>query len=268
MGTDPVVARAARHDGEEPCISGVRGSGAVFFAGCTLQCVFCQNAPISHGRRGKRITSARLAEIFDALAGQGVHNLNLVTATHFVPAVVEALDMRRNTLPVVYNCGGYEMRETIEALRGHVDVYLPDLKYLDTDLAARYSHAPDYPQRAAEAILAMCAQVGPPRLDVRGMLVRGVMVRHLVLPGHVENSLRVLDWMANHLRGRAYLSLMAQYTPLGAARAMPPIDRPLAAAEYQRVLSHLEALGWQDGYTQSLEASGTEMIPDFSLQGV
>ena len=198
MPAFPVLARAALHTGEEPCISGTRGSGTVFFSGCSLRCLYCQNQPISHERYGRAVTPERLAEIFRELEEQGAHKINLVNPTHFVPAILEALEHYRPAVPVVYNSSGYERVETLRRLEGAVDVYLPDLKYVDGELSARFSHAPDYFEYAAPAILEMARQTGPMTLDGDGIAVRGTMARHLLLPGHTRNTLAVLDWLRDN----------------------------------------------------------------------
>ena len=264
VGWEPVVARAAPHFWEEPCISGTRGSGAVFFAGCTLRCVFCQNHQISAGGRGKAVSPDRLREIFRELEAQGVHNLNLVTASHFLPAVLEALDPRP-AVPVVWNTGGYESVPALRALDGKVQVYLPDMKYTDPDLARRLSGAGDYPQAAKAAISEMFRQTGPYELDGDGMLVRGVMVRHLVLPGELDNTFGVLDWLAETFRpGDVLVSLMGQYTPNG--KGGP--DRRLSEEEYRRACDYMAALGLLEGYTQELSSGSSEYTPPFDGTGV
>ena len=264
MGGLPVVSRAAPHYWEEPCISGERGSGAVFFAGCNLRCVFCQNYEISALRRGKEITVRRLREIFAELAAQGVHNINLVTGTHFAHAIREALDPAP-PLPVVWNCGGYETVGALRSLEGRIQVYLPDMKYSDPKLAGLLSAAPDYPQTAMAAIREMFHQTGPYVLDDDGMLVRGVMIRHLVLPGELDNSFGVLDWIAETFRpGDVLVSLMGQYTPNGYGGP----NRRLTAEEYQRVVQYMEALGLLEGYTQELASAESEYTPPFDETGV
>ncbi len=264
VGPDPVVARAAPHHWEEPCISGTRGSGAVFFSGCTLRCVFCQNRDISAGGSGKIITVDRLRAIFRELEGQGVHNLNLVTASHFLPAVLRALDPQPS-IPVVWNTGGYESLPALKALEGKVQVYLPDMKYMDGALAESLSGAADYPAVARAAILEMFRQTGPYALDADGMLVRGVMIRHLVLPGELDNTFSVLDWIADTFRpGDVLVSLMGQYTPNGAGGP----DRRLTAEEYQRSCDYMAALGILEGYTQELSSAESEYTPPFDGTGV
>ena len=264
VGWDPVVARAALHFWEEPCISGERGSGAVFFAGCTLRCAFCQNHDISAGGKGKVISPARLREIFRELEGQGAHNINLVTASHFLPAVLQALDPPPG-IPVVWNSGGYESVGALRALAGKVQVYLPDMKYMDGALAGKLSGAADYPDAAKAAILEMFRQTGPYALDEDGMLVRGVMVRHLVLPGQLDNTFAVLDWLRETFRdGDVLVSLMGQYTPNGVGGP----DRRLTAEEYRRAVDYMAALGLLEGYTQELTSAEREYTPPFDGTGV
>ena len=264
VGPDPVVARAAPHYWEEPCLSGTRGSGAVFFSGCTLRCVFCQNHTISAGGQGKAITADRLRAIFRELEGQGVHNLNLVTASHFLPAVLRALDPQP-AIPVVWNTGGYESSLALKALEGKVQVYLPDMKYMDGALAASLSGAADYPDVARAAILEMFRQTGPYALDADGMLVRGVMIRHLVLPGQLDNTFSVLDWIADTFKpGDVLVSLMGQYTPNGVGGP----DRRLTAEEYARACDYMAALGLLEGYTQELSSAEAEYTPPFDGTGV
>ena len=266
MGEDPVVSRAAPHYWEEPCISGTdgRGSGAVFFAGCNLRCVFCQNYDISALNRGREITVDRLREIFRELSAQGVHNLNLVTGTHFARAIARALEPAP-PLPVVWNCGGYESVETLRTLEGKIQVYLPDLKYADSRLAGTLSAAPDYPETARAAIREMFRQTGPYVLNGDGMLVRGVMIRHLVLPGELDNTFDVLDWIRETFRpGDVLVSLMGQYTPNGHGGP----DRRLTPEEYRRASDYMAALGLLEGYTQELTSAEREYTPPFDLTGV
>lgn len=264
MGELPVVSRAAPHFWEEPCISGERGSGAVFFAGCNLRCVFCQNYDISALRRGKEISASRLREIFAELTAQGVHNINLVTGTHFAAVIRQALEPQPS-VPVVWNCGGYESVDTLRALEGKIQVYLPDMKYSDARLAGELSAAPDYPRTAAAAIREMFRQTGPYVLDGDGMLVRGVMIRHLVLPGQLDNTFGVLDWIAETFRpGDVMVSLMGQYTPNGHGGP----DRRLTPEEYRRAVDYMEALGLLEGYTQELSSAESEYTPPFDGTGV
>lgn len=268
MGTDPVVARAALHFWEEPCISGTRGSGAVFFTGCPLGCVYCQNYCISAEKKtGKRVSARELSEIFRRLEEQGAHNINLVTPTHFVPAILEALSIRRPSVPVVYNCGGYETAETLRMLEGHIDVYLPDFKYIEPELAAQLSGAPDYPETAKAAVLEMTRQTGPARYDDAGLLMQGTVVRHLILPGHTRNSLSVLQWLSENLPDGVPVSLMAQYVPCGRAEDFPPLGRRITKREYEKVQNRLFELGL-DGYVQERESASRSYIPPFDLSGV
>lgn len=268
MGPNITAARAALHFWEEPPISGTRGSGAVFFSGCSLGCDFCQNTEISHGKFGREITTERLREIFEALISQGAHNINLVTATHFLPKILPALTPKL-PVPVVYNCGGYESVETLRVLEGKVDIYLPDLKYAEGDLAGRLSHAPDYYEVATRAILEMYRQVGPCRFDEEGMMTKGVIIRHLVLPGHVQNSLKVLDFIADTFpKGAVLVSLMAQYVPSGRVKDTPPFDRTVSREEYGAVVDYMDMLGLEDGFLQEPAAATDDYLPDFSLEGL
>lgn len=272
MPYGPVVARAALHKGEEPCISGdpdgPGGSGTVFFSGCSLSCVFCQNAPISHDRFGKSITPARLAEIFRELVEQGAYNINLVNPTHFVPAILDALALYRPPVPIVYNTSGYERVEILRQLEGAVDIYLPDLKYADAGLSEALSGAADYPAIATDAILEMARQTGPMRLGRTGFAVRGTMVRHLVLPGHTRDSMRVLDWMSENLPAGVFVSLMFQYTPIAAVPGHPELSRRLTPRECRKVWNYLLEKGLTDGYVQQRESAGGAFIPAFDLTGV
>ena len=261
------AARAGVHYWEEPVISGSFGSGAVFFSGCTLKCAFCQNYDISQENFGKPMTSAELRDAFERLIDEGVQNINLVTPTHFLPDILPALEPKL-PVPVVYNCGGYESVETLRQLEGKIDVYLPDFKYSDNALAKRLSSAPDYFETASAAILEMYRQVGKPVLEDDEMK-RGVLVRHLVLPGCVDNSLGVLDWVAEHFRsGDILFSLMSQYVPMGRAAEMPPFDRRITELEYDSVLSYMMLLGIEDGYTQDFSSAERGYTPSFDLTGL
>ena len=261
------AARAGVHYWEEPVISGSFGSGAVFFSGCTLKCAFCQNYDISQENFGKPMTSAELRAAFERLIDEGVQNINLVTPTHFLPDILPALEPKL-PVPVVYNCGGYESVETLRQLEGKIDVYLPDFKYSDNALAKRLSSAPDYFETASVAILEMYRQVGKPVLEDDEMK-RGVLLRHLVLPGCVDNSLGVLDWVAEHFRsGDILFSLMSQYVPMGRAAEMPPFDRRITELEYDSVLSYMMLLGIEDGYTQDFSSAERGYTPSFDLTGL
>ena len=261
------AARAGVHYWEEPVISGSFGSGAVFFSGCTLKCAFCQNYDISQENFGKPMTSAELRAAFERLIDEGVQNINLVTPTHFLPDILPALEPKL-PVPVVYNCGGYESVETLRQLEGKIDVYLPDFKYSDNALAKKLSSAPDYFETASAAILEMYRQVGKPVIEGDEMK-RGVLVRHLVLPGCVDNSLGVLDWVAEHFRSRDILfSLMSQYVPMGRAAEMPPFDRRITELEYDSVLSYMMLLGINHGYTQDFSSAERGYTPSFDLTGL
>lgn len=270
-GREVKVARAALHFWEEPCISGSRGSGTVFFSGCPLGCVYCQNFEISRGHIGKAIPVERLAEIFLELQKQGAHNINLVTATPYVPQVISALKLARPALkiPVVYNSSGYERVETLRALKGFVDVYLPDLKYMSSELARRYSGAADYFEVAARALHEMIEQTDGIEYDSEGLMIRGVIVRHLVLPGARRDSIGILNWMSANLpRGKYLLSLMSQYTPIQGLGAFPEINRRVTSLEYDAVVSEAIRLGLTGGFMQQRGSADTAYIPPFDLTGV
>lgn len=266
------VARAALHFWEEPCLSGTVGSGTVFFAGCGLRCVFCQNQSIAHGHRGREITTERLADIFSELEAQGALNINLVTPTHFVPHIRAALNLARTrgmTLPVVYNSSGYESVETLRSLDGYVDIYLPDFKYASPTLAGALSAAPDYPDVARAAIAEMVRQCGDIKFRADGIMERGVIVRHLVLPGHTDDSMAVLRELYETYGDRIYLSIMSQFTPCVAAPAAhPELDRKLTKYEYQKVVAFAEKIGIRNGFLQGGEAAAESFIPDFDETGV
>ena len=262
----PVVARAALHFWEEPCISGTRGSGTVFFSGCNLGCVFCQNGSISYGRFGRPVTIPRLREIFQELIAQGAHNINLVTPTHFAPAIREALEAPL-AVPVVWNSGGYELPEALRTLEGKVQIYLPDLKYADGALAARYSGAADYFETATAAIREMFRQVGRCVWDADGVLQRGVIIRHLLLPGALENTKAVLDWIAGTFpAGSVLVSLMSQYTPQAGAEGL--LRRKVTGAESRAARAYMENLGLTAGYYQDSSSAREGYTPPFDLTGV
>lgn len=272
-GCGPVlkVARAALHQWEEPCISGSRGSGTVFFSGCTLKCCFCQNYQISCEGHGKEISVERLRDIFWELQDQGAHNINLVTATQYLPLVLKALDLAkpRLAIPVVYNCGGYERVETIRELKGYVDIYLPDLKYKSPELSAKYSGAADYFAVASQAIQAMTEQTGPLVWDQDGLLKRGVIVRHMVLPGAREDSVSLLQWMAKELPRDSFLiSVMSQYTPFYKSSEHREINRRLTSFEYNKVVDAALSLGLDQGFMQQRSSAKEEYTPPFDLEGV
>ena len=267
MPETPVVARAALHMWEEPPLSGTRGAGTVFFSGCPLGCVFCQNESISHENFGKPITVERLREIFHELIGQGAHNIDLVNPTHFANVVRAAL-AEPLPVPVVWNSGGYDRVETLRAMEGKVDIYLPDLKYTRSETAARYSDAPDYPEVAKAAILEMFRQTGPCVYDEDGLLKKGVIIRHLILPGRLSEAKEVMDWVAETFpKGAVLFSLMSQYTPWGRAGEFPEINRTLRASERRNAQAYMAALEL-DGFAQDSESVGSGFIPAFDLTGV
>ena len=261
MGTLPVVSRAAAHFWEEPCISGTKGSGTIFFSGCSLGCVFCQNEPISHRPFGQALSVKALAELFARVEGLGVHNVNLVSSTHFAPAVLEALALYKPTIPVVWNSSGYETVEMVKAAEGLVDIFLPDLKFFSPESAAQLAGVPDYFQTAIAAIQAMCAQTGLPVYDEEGLMQRGTLVRHLVLPMRTGESIAVLDAIVERLPAGTPVSLMRQYTPMRSVN-LPGMDRRLTLREYRRVREHMEALGLP-GYLQEKDAADSAFTPVF-----
>ena len=271
VGADIMVARAALHMWEEPCISRQEGSGAVFFSGCSLGCGFCQNRAISRGQSGKVITVEHLVELFLNLQAQNANNINLVTAGHFLPQIREALVLAKAqglTIPVVYNSSGYEKAEMLRYLDGLIDIYLPDFKYMETDLARKYSHAKDYPEVTMEAVREMVRQVGTPEFDERDMMKKGVIVRHLLLPGHVKNSKKVLNYLYETYGDQIYISLMNQYTPMPAMRDDPQLSRKVTDREYDRLLDYAISLGVTNCFIQEGETAKESFIPEFDGEGV
>jgi len=267
------IARAALHPWEEPCISGTNGSGTVFFSGCTLKCVFCQNNTLSHENFGKEISIRRLADIFLELQSQGAHNINLVTATHYLPSIKEALDMAGTALhiPVVYNCGGYERPETLREFSDYIDIYLPDLKYYDSSLSEKYSSARDYFPVASKAIEEMIRLTGGLKWNPENpsLLQKGVIIRHMVLPGAKNDSIKLLHWMKDALpEGQFMVSLMSQYTPFYKSSLYPEINRRITSYEYQKVLDTAINLGLVHGYMQEKSSAKEEYTPPFDLSGV
>ena len=270
-GAEIILARAALHMWEEPCISGKEGSGAVFFSGCSLGCKFCQNGQISRGQTGKKVTADRLADIFLELQQQKANNINLVTAGHFLPQVAEAIEKSRNRglqIPVVYNSSGYEKSEMLKLLEGLVDIYLPDFKYMDPELAEKYSYARDYPEVAREALKEMVRQVGTPEFDRQGIMKKGVIVRHLLLPGHVKDSRRVLEYLLSTYGKEIYISLMNQYTPMPAMKDDPRLSRKVTDREYQRLIDYGIQLGLENGFIQEGETAKESFIPEFNGEGI
>lgn len=268
MGELPVVARVAPHYGEEPCISGTKGSGTVFFSGCTMRCVYCQNYEISNEDGGRTITPERLAECYKELEDKGVHNINLVTADHFAHAVVKSLEIYKPRIPIVYNCSGYTSPKTLSMLDGLVDIYLPDFKYADDFLAVKYSSAPNYVNTAVAAIHEMTFQVGLPQFDDDGIMKKGVIVRHLILPAHTKNSLEVLDIVKRRFGDQVLLSLMCQYFPMGKVsdREFSRINRKITRREYDKVKLEMMRLGI-DGFTQELSSADESYVPEWDFEG-
>ena len=295
------AARAALHMWEEPCISGKNGSGTIFFSGCSLHCVFCQNQNIANATAGKVISNERLAEIFLELQAQNANNINLVTPGHFVPQIMHAIDLARAdglSLPIVYNTSSYESVETIRMLEGYVDVYLPDLKYKDPMRSEKYSHASDYFQVAAKAVAEMVRQTGEPQFvpedwigteknwrDIKklnteeyqeysghhegdGIMVRGTIVRHLLLPGGSDDSKEVVEYLINTYGNSVFLSLMSQYTPLPQVKIYPELDRKVTEEEYEELIDYAIDLGLENGFVQEGEAATESFIPEFDNQGI
>lgn len=263
------VARASLHFWEEPCLSGEKGSGTVFFSGCTLKCCFCQNFNISAENFGKDISVEHLSEIFIKLQNQGANNINLVNPTHYIPWIIEAIDLAKPqlTIPIVYNNGGYETVESLKMLEGYVDVYLPDLKYFSSELSKKYSRAEDYFDVATKAIKEMFRQVGKPVFE-GDLLKKGVIIRHLALPSHRDDSFKVLEWIADNFSAdEILLSLMSQYTPFYKSCEYPEINRRISTFEYNKVLEKAISLGL-NGFMQEKSSAKEEYTPNFDLTGI
>lgn len=259
-----MVARAAPHYWEEPCISGKNGSGTVFFSGCNLGCVFCQNRKISRFAAGKAVSAKELAQIFEQLQNEGVHNINLVTPSHYVPQIAETLDMAKLKIPVVYNSGGYDLPEALDLLDGKVRIFLPDFKYMDASLAARFSNAADYPQTAKAAVKKMFELAGKPRFGSDGMMKSGVIVRHLVLPGHSDDSIAVIRYLYETYGDSIYISIMNQFTP-SADAPFEELRRTLSDSEYKRVVDFAEQIGVKNAFIQEGGTASESFIPDFQV---
>lgn len=267
LGGAPKIARAALHFWEEPPISGENGSGTVFFSGCNLGCIFCQNKKISRGRFGKTVTPERLREIYEELINKGAHNINLVTPTHFADAVLASLEPKLS-VPVVYNCGGYESVETLKRFEGKIQIYLPDIKYSDNVLAKKYSAAPDYFETAKAAVKEMYRQTGKYDIGDDGIMKKGVIIRHLILPGQLENTKKVIDWVKNEFApGEVLFSLMSQFTPVEGCNT-DELYRRLTKDEYSEIADYLFESGIEDGFMQELSSAKEEYIPPFDLEGV
>ena len=269
MKNDIYVSRAALHFWEEPPISGTKGSGTIFFSGCSLSCVFCQNREISRGRVGKEVGIDRLSEIMLELQMQGAHNINFVTQTHYIPSIAEAIKLARVnglTIPIVYNTGSYENPEALKLLNGLVDVYLPDLKYYTPKTALTYSKAEDYPATARKAIYEMVHQVGKPIFDEQGMMKKGVIVRILLLPGHVAEAKLSLKYLIDSYGDDIYVSLMNQYTPMPDMK--PPLNRRVTREEYEQLIEYAEKIGLKNGFTQEFGTAEESFIPPFDNTGI
>lgn len=266
-----VIARAALHYWEEPCISGEAGSGAVFFSGCAMGCVFCQNKKIAAGIIGHEITIERLVDIFFELKQQGALNINLVTGSHYVPQIIAAMKQARERgfdLPFVYNCSGYEKVETIRELEGYIDIYLPDFKYYDDAIAMKYSKAKDYFSYASTALAEMVRQVGEASFDEDGMMKRGVIVRHLQLPGHIEDSKKIIEYLYQTYHDTIFISIMNQFTPLEGLEGFPELNRKLNEDEYDELVDYAIDLGVENGFIQEGETASESFIPEFDYTGV
>lgn len=266
-----IAARASLHMWEEPCISGDSGSGTVFFSGCNLRCVYCQNREIANDGKGFEITTERLAEIFLEQQARGANNINLVTPTQFVPHIIGALDMVRGKelkIPVIYNCGGYESVKTLKVLDGYVDIYLPDFKYMDSSVAKRYSNAADYPTVAEKAVAEMVRQTGGCVFNGDGILKKGTLVRHLVLPSYTENSKKVIEYLYSTYGDKIYMSIMNQYTPLDGVKNYPEINRQVTDKEYDDVLDFAVSIGVENAFIQEGGAVGESFIPIFDGEGI
>ena len=268
-GVNPKLALVSKHIWEEPCISGENGSGTIFFSGCNFSCLFCQNYLISQENFGREITIERLAEIFLEQQKRGAHNINLVSPTPYVPMIVEAIKQARRDglkLPIVYNTNGYETIETIQLLDGLVDIYLPDLKYFDDEVGKKYSKVPNYFSVASAAILEMARQVGENQFDENGILQKGLIVRHLIMPGNVMQTKKILTWLKEHLSNQVWVSIMAQYFPAYHAKQEKEINRKISKREYEMVLNWLQ--DFENGYIQELGEHEEEYVPNFDLTGV
>lgn len=271
MDSKIYAARAALHMWEEPCISGEKGSGAVFFSGCGLRCIFCQNREIAIGKSGKEISVEKLGEIFIHLEKQGAANINLVTGAHYVPQIIEALKIAKEkglSVPIVYNSSGYEKIETLKLLEGYVDVYLPDFKYMEGSLAEDFSNAPDYPERAKAAIEEMVRQTGNCVFNEDGYIEKGTIVRHLILPGHTVNSKKVLEYLHSTYGNKIFISIMNQYTPVYEQKKYTELNRKVTEREYKKVLDYALEIGLENGFWQTGDTAKESFIPAFDYEGL
>lgn len=267
-GKNVKIALASLHYFEEPCISGKKGSGTVFFSNCNLKCVYCQNYKISHKGFGKKISVSHLADIFLSQQKKGANNINLVTPTMYVPHIISAIKLAKQkglNIPIIYNSSGYEDVDTIKLLNGYIDVYLPDFKYYFSDIAKKYSNVENYFEIASSAILEMYKQVGDPVFDDNGLIKRGMIIRHMILPNNVDNSKKVLKWINDSLSNKVYISIMAQYFPTYKASMYEEINRKIEREELDEVWDFVDALGFENGYIQELGEHEEEYVPDFDL---
>ena len=265
------IARASLHNWEEPCISGTNGSGTVFFSHCTLKCVFCQNYNLSHNNFGKEITIERLSDIFLELQAKGAHNINLVTPTHYIPQIIEALKIAKSeglTIPIVYNSSGFENLEIIKLLNGLIDIYLPDFKYFNNELARKYSSASNYFENVSACLHEMFNQVGQPEFN-NDIMQKGIIIRHLVLPGFTEDSKKILNYIHKNYKNKVYISIMNQYTPIiSNLKNYPEISRKLTNIEYDNVIDYAISLGIENAFIQEGETATESFIPEFDLTGL
>ena len=268
MPIDFKLARAGLHFWEEPPISGKNGSGTVFFSGCNLGCVYCQNYEISHGEVGKTVSDERLCEIFDELYNKGAHNINLVNPTHYSTAIAQVLRNYKSQIPIVYNSSGYERTETLRSLEGLIDIYLPDLKYINSVKSLRYSAAEDYFDYASKALIEMKRQCSENIYDSDGIMQKGLIVRHLILPKNTNQSIEILKWIGENLGRDTAISLMAQYTPCGKTEDFSELQRKITKREYDKVLSFALDFGFTNIFTQEPDSADCQFIPDFDLTGV
>jgi len=268
MPYNPVVARASLHMWEEPCISGTKGSGTIFFSGCSLKCVYCQNFEISHENFGEEINENKLIDIIKKLCDDGAHNINFVNPTHFSHIIFNVLEKFRPPVPVVFNCSGYEKVSTLKMFEGLVDIYLTDLKYFDSDVSKKYSDADDYFKYASEAVIEMKRQKPEDVFDKNALMTSGVIIRHLVLPNNLSQTEKILSWIKNNLPDDTMVSLMSQYVPYGKALEFKELNRKLTQREYDKALDYLYFSEIENGFVQELDSSDKMFIPPFNLEGV
>lgn len=267
MPYNAVVARAALHYWEEPVISGKNGSGAVFFSGCSMRCIFCQNLEISHKKHGKLISRQRFIDIVKSLEAQGAENINLVNPSHYTHFIYDAFCEYMPSIPIVYNTGGYDSVESLKLLDGIVNVYLPDIKYFDNDVSKKYSMCENYFEYASKAVLEMYRQVGE-NVIIDGVMRKGMIIRHLVLPKNTDQSVKILNWISENLSKDTYISLMSQYTPCERTYKYKELNRRIVSAEYSKVIDEFERLGFVNGFMQERNSANTDFIPNFDLTGV